>query len=129
MKDTERGRDTGRGRSRLPHGKPDARLDPRTPGSHPEPKADAQVLSHRGLPSLVLAKNPAKPVSQEPPTFHGQSGPFLLLMLPSSAVRCPLATVPTCHCLTLPGVKPALPSTAIVFNKVCLAGSLGGTAV
>ena len=26
----------------------DAELDPRTPGSHPEPKADAQHLSHPG---------------------------------------------------------------------------------
>ena len=25
-------------------------LDPETPGSHPEPKADAQLLSHRGIP-------------------------------------------------------------------------------
>ena len=25
-------------------------LDPRTPGSHPEPKADAQPLSHPGIP-------------------------------------------------------------------------------
>ena len=29
------------GRSRLPTEKPDARLDPIMPGSHPEPKADA----------------------------------------------------------------------------------------
>ena len=33
----ERGRDTGRGRS----GEPDVGLDPRIPGSHAEPKADA----------------------------------------------------------------------------------------
>ncbi|XP_077702227.1 PCNA-interacting partner isoform X3 [Canis aureus] len=47
MRDTERGRDTSRGRSRLPHGEPDVGLDPRTPGSRPEPKAEAQPLSHR----------------------------------------------------------------------------------
>ena len=29
-------------------GEPDAELDPPTPGSHPEPKADAQSLSHPG---------------------------------------------------------------------------------
>ena len=29
---------------------PDAGLDLRTPGSHPEPKADAQPLSHPGAP-------------------------------------------------------------------------------
>ena len=31
-------------------GKPAVRLDPRTPGSRPEPKADAQPLSHPGIP-------------------------------------------------------------------------------
>ena len=38
MRDTERGRDIGRGRSRLDQ----AGLDPQTwdPGSHPEPKVD-----------------------------------------------------------------------------------------
>ena len=29
---------------------PDAGLDPRTPGSRPEPKADAQPLNHPGIP-------------------------------------------------------------------------------
>ena len=29
---------------------PDAGLDPRTPGSQPEPKADDQPLSHPGVP-------------------------------------------------------------------------------
>ena len=29
---------------------PDVDLDPRTPGSRPEPKADAQPLSHPGIP-------------------------------------------------------------------------------
>ena len=29
---------------------PDAGLDPRTPGSHPEPKADAQPPGHPGVP-------------------------------------------------------------------------------
>ena len=40
MRHTERGRDIGRG------------LDPRTSGSQPEPKADAQPLSHPGIPHL-----------------------------------------------------------------------------
>ena len=35
------GRGSGRGRSRLPAEEPDVGLDPRTPGSCPEPKADA----------------------------------------------------------------------------------------
>ena len=47
----ERSRDTGRGRSRLPAcGEPDVGLDPRTPGSCPEPKTDAQPLSPPGVP-------------------------------------------------------------------------------
>ena len=52
MRDTDRGRHIGRGRSRLPAGVPDAGLDPRTPGSQPKPKADAQPLSHLGALSL-----------------------------------------------------------------------------
>ena len=45
-----RGRDTGRGRSKqAPHRDPDVGLDPGTPGSRPEPKADAQPLSHPGI--------------------------------------------------------------------------------
>ena len=31
---------------------PDAGVDPRTPGPHPELKADAQPLSHPGVPAL-----------------------------------------------------------------------------
>ena len=30
--------------------RPDVRLNPGTPESHPEPKADAQPLSHSGIP-------------------------------------------------------------------------------
>ena len=50
MRDMERGRDIGRGRSRLPVG--------RTPGSGLELKADTQPLSHPDTPSelfLLLA--------------------------------------------------------------------------
>ena len=56
MRDTERerGRDTGRGRSRLHAGSPmwDSilGLDPGTPGSCPGPKAGAKLLSHPGIP-------------------------------------------------------------------------------
>ena len=31
---------------------PNVGFDPRTPGSHPEPKADAQPLGHPGVPIL-----------------------------------------------------------------------------
>ena len=37
-----------------PGREPDARLDPRTPGSHPEPKADTQLLSHPGVPEALF---------------------------------------------------------------------------
>ena len=33
---------------------PDGGLDPGTPGSHPEPKAGAQPLSHRGIPEVAF---------------------------------------------------------------------------
>ena len=36
-----------------PCGESDAGLDPRTPGSHPESKADTQPLSHPGVPILL----------------------------------------------------------------------------
>ena len=46
-------RDTDREKQRLrqkekqaPCREPDVGLDPGTPGSHPKPKADAQLLSH-----------------------------------------------------------------------------------
>ena len=56
MRNTERGKNIGRERSRLPTGffpreayrEPDVELDSRTPESWPEPKADAQQMSHPG---------------------------------------------------------------------------------
>ena len=54
MRDTERERQIYRQRERqAPCGELDVELDPRTPGSHPESKADAQPLSHPGAPILV----------------------------------------------------------------------------
>ena len=44
----ERGRDMGR-EKQAPRREPDAGLDPGTLGSHPEPKADAQPMSHPGV--------------------------------------------------------------------------------
>ena len=35
-----------------PYKDPDVGLDPRTPGSCPETKADAQLLSHLGVPRI-----------------------------------------------------------------------------
>ena len=56
MRDTEREKVRQRHRQRekqAPWREPDAGLDPRTPGSHPEPKADARPLSHPGVPGSV----------------------------------------------------------------------------
>ena len=44
----ERGKDIGRVEKQAPSREPDAGLNPRTPGSPPELKADTQPLSHPG---------------------------------------------------------------------------------
>ena len=49
MRNRERQRHRQR-RKKAPRGDPVAGLDPRTPGSRSEPKADAQPLSHPGIP-------------------------------------------------------------------------------
>ena len=47
----ERGRHRQRQREKqAPYREPDVGLDPRSPGSCPEPKAEAQPLSHPGVP-------------------------------------------------------------------------------
>ena len=51
MRDTERQKHRQR-EKQAPHGEPDVGLDPRTPGSRPEPKEDAQPLSHSGIPLI-----------------------------------------------------------------------------
>ena len=35
---------------------PDVGLNPGTPGSHPEPKASAEPLSHPGIPGNLIPK-------------------------------------------------------------------------
>lgn len=50
MRDIERKAETQTEEKQAPYREPDAELDPRTPGSRPEPKADAQSLSHPGIP-------------------------------------------------------------------------------
>ena len=50
MRNTHRERQKHRQREKqAPYRDPDVGLDPRTPGSPPEPKADAQLLSHPGI--------------------------------------------------------------------------------
>ena len=50
-------RDPQRQRQRekqAPCGEPNVGLDPGIPGLHPEPKADAQPLSHPGIPACLF---------------------------------------------------------------------------
>ena len=59
MIEREREREKQRHRQREkqgPCGEPDVGLDPSTPGSRPEPKADAQPLSHSGVPCLFFSR-------------------------------------------------------------------------
>ena len=49
IRDRERQRYRQR-EKQAPHGEPNPGLDLRTPGSPPEPKTDAQPLSHPGAP-------------------------------------------------------------------------------
>ena len=84
--DTEReaGRETGRGRSRLPTGSPmlDSILDPL--GSGPEPKADAQPLSHPGV-LLLLPWKRTWASGFTPSPGHPSPHPYLNLLIFSSS--------------------------------------------
>ena len=51
--ETERQRHRQR-EKQAPCREPDVGLDPQTPGSSPEPKTDAQPLSHPGVPQQLL---------------------------------------------------------------------------
>ena len=53
MRDTENGREIGRGRSSLSTGNPMWDSDPRTPRL-PELKANAQPISHPGIPTILF---------------------------------------------------------------------------
>ena len=64
MRDTEReARHTPR-EKKAPCREPDAGLDPGTPGSCPELKADTQLLSHPGIPIFYFFKKPPHCFSQ-----------------------------------------------------------------
>ena len=54
MGDTERRQRYRQREKQTPSRDPDVGLDPRTPASHPEPKAEAQLGSHPGVPIFVL---------------------------------------------------------------------------
>ena len=53
MRDTQRPRQR---KKQAPCREPSVGLDPRTSGSHPEPKADTQPLSHPGVPRYDVLK-------------------------------------------------------------------------
>ena len=50
MRETEREAETQAEEKQAPHGEPNVGLKPRTTGSQPEPKPDAQPLSCPGAP-------------------------------------------------------------------------------
>ena len=55
MRDTEKERLRHRQREKqAPCREPNVGLDPRTLGSHPELKADAQLLRHPGIPGVAF---------------------------------------------------------------------------
>ena len=55
MRDAERERERHRQTEKqAPCRDPNVGLDPGTPGSHPELKADAQLLSHPGVPNFYF---------------------------------------------------------------------------
>ena len=55
MRDTQRERQRHRQREKQALCRePDVGLDPGTPGSHPEPKADTQPLNHPGVPKRFI---------------------------------------------------------------------------
>ena len=57
MGDTEKRQRLRQREKQTPHREPDVRLNPRTAGSYPERKADAQQLSHPGVPIIDSFKN------------------------------------------------------------------------
>ena len=54
MRDTEREAQTQREEKQAPRREPDVGFNPGNSGSGPESKADAQPLSHPGIPPLYL---------------------------------------------------------------------------
>ena len=62
MRDTERQRHRQR-EKQAPRREPNVELDPRAPGSCPELKADAQPLSHPGIPNSYCSVDVSKPLS------------------------------------------------------------------
>ena len=69
MRDRERQRHWQR-KKQVPHREPNVGLDPRTSGSLPEPKADAQLLSHAGVPVRWVLKCALHRVTSYPDIYY-----------------------------------------------------------
>ena len=54
QREREREAETQAREKQAPCRKPNVGLDPGTPGLHPGPKADAQLLSHTGVPKIFF---------------------------------------------------------------------------
>ena len=54
MRDTEKRQRHRQWEKQAPRRMPDMRLNPRTPASRPELKADAQLLSYQGIPNIEI---------------------------------------------------------------------------
>ena len=123
MRDTQRERERQKHRQRekqAPCREPDVGLDPGTPGSRTEPKADAQPLSHPGAPKPVTLDDtvslpgpssshvlcPPTPRSQcfqLPSSLVSRQGPLVPYRLSSLAQHPPSEP---------PGTPPEVPAAA-----------------
>ena len=73
MRDTERGKQRHRqSEKQAPCREPSAGFDPRTPGSRPEPKAGAELLSYPGIPYRLCLSQKLKDLlnAQTLNSFH-----------------------------------------------------------
>ena len=88
MRDRERQRHKQR-EKQAPSGKPHVGLNPRSPGSCPEPKVDAQLLSHPGiLRVFTLYSSNLQTYLDNIPRLMVQA----IKMLPKGVLKClPLA--------------------------------------
>ena len=109
MRETERGGDIGRGRSRLPVGEPDLRLNPRTPGimtwakgrcSTTEPAKCPYFFSFKSIYPRSTGSNPMNPCKGERRTMILNNGCWFCSTLqdwlqwyPFSAVLAPDLTL------------------------------------
>ena len=87
-------------------------LDPATPGSRTEPKADAQPLNHPGVPEIRILCNCFKYLKMQKP---GQPG-WLSSLVPPLAQSVILETWDRVPRRT-PCVEPASPSACVCLSR------------